>query len=81
MPPRLFLMTNKKDTVPLPEDLRVFLTVIRKAGFADIRIERTKKIAIPDEVLQAHLDADTIQKYKAGNVGIYSITVTGQKRT
>ncbi|SDS26540.1 LysR substrate binding domain-containing protein [Pseudomonas cedrina] len=34
MPPRLFLMTHKKDTVPLPEDLRVFLTVIRKAGFA-----------------------------------------------
>ncbi len=34
MPPRLFLMTNKKDTVPLPEDLRVFLTVIRTAGFA-----------------------------------------------
>ena len=27
-------MTNKKETVPLPEDLRVFLTVIRKAGFA-----------------------------------------------
>ncbi|MDP0925508.1 helix-turn-helix domain-containing protein, partial [Klebsiella pneumoniae] len=27
-------MTHKKDTVPLPEDLRVFLTVIRKAGFA-----------------------------------------------
>ena len=27
-------MTPKKDTVPLPEDLRVFLTVIRKAGFA-----------------------------------------------
>ena len=58
-----------------------YLTEIRKAGFAAIRIERTKKIAIPDEVLQAHLDADTIQKYKAGNVGIYSITVTGQKRT
>ena len=53
----------------------------RKAGFADIQIERTKKIVIPDEVLQAYLDADTIQKYKAGNVGIYSITVTGQKRT
>ena len=59
-----------------------YLTEIRKwAGFADIQIERTKKIVIPDEVLQAYLDADTIQKYKAGNVGIYSITVTGQKRT
>ena len=58
-----------------------YLTEIRKAGFTDIRIERTKKIVIPDEVLQAYLDADTIQKYKAGNVGIYSITVTGQKWT
>ena len=58
-----------------------YLTEIRKADFADIQIERTKKIVIPDEVLQAYLDADTIQKYKAGNVGIYSITVTGQKRT
>jgi len=28
------VMTTKKDTVPLPEDLRVFLTVIRKSGFA-----------------------------------------------
>jgi LysR family transcriptional activator of dmlA len=27
-------MTSKKEVAPLPEDLRVFLTVIRKAGFA-----------------------------------------------
>jgi DNA-binding transcriptional LysR family regulator len=27
-------MSQKKDTVPLPEDLRVLLTVIRKNGFA-----------------------------------------------
>jgi LysR family transcriptional activator of dmlA len=27
-------MTTKKDAVPLPEDLRVLLTVIRKSGFA-----------------------------------------------
>lgn len=27
-------MTTKKDNVPLPEDLRVLLTVIRKSGFA-----------------------------------------------
>ena len=29
-----FDMSQKKDTVPLPEDLRVLLTVIRKNGFA-----------------------------------------------
>jgi LysR family transcriptional activator of dmlA len=35
MPPVLVsAMTTKKDTVPLPEDLRVLLTVIRKSGFA-----------------------------------------------
>jgi len=28
------VMTTKKDTAPLPEDLRVFLTVVRKSGFA-----------------------------------------------
>jgi LysR family transcriptional activator of dmlA len=28
------VMTTKKDAVPLPEDLRVLLTVIRKSGFA-----------------------------------------------
>ena len=27
-------MPPKKDTAPLPEDLRVFLTVVRKGGFA-----------------------------------------------
>jgi LysR family transcriptional activator of dmlA len=29
-----FDMPQKKDTLPLPEDLRVLLTVIRKNGFA-----------------------------------------------
>lgn len=54
-----------------------YLGEIEKAGFTDIRVERTKNVVIPDEVLQEHLDEATIQKYKAGNVGIYSITVTG----
>lgn len=30
----VFDMSQKKDTVPLPEDLRVLLTVIRQSGFA-----------------------------------------------
>lgn len=57
-----------------------YLSEIEKADFADIRIERTKTVLIPDEVLYEHLDEDTIQKYKSGNVGIYSITVTGKKQ-
>lgn len=56
-----------------------YLNEIEKANFTDIKVERTKTITIPDEVLQEHLDKSTIEKYKAGNVGIYSITVTGKR--
>lgn len=57
-----------------------YLGEIEKANFADIKVERTKTVVIPNEVLQEHLDDATIAKYEAGNVGIYSITVTGVKR-
>lgn len=57
-----------------------YLAEIEKVNFTNIRVERTKTVIIPDEVLYEHLDESTIQKYKSGNVGIYSITVTGQKQ-
>lgn len=56
-----------------------YLSEIEKARFEDIKVERTKTVLIPDDVLKEHLDAETIEKYKAGNVGIYSITVTGKR--
>lgn len=56
-----------------------YLDEIEKAGFAEIKVERTKTVTIPNEVLQEHLDETTIAKYKAGNVGVYSITVTGKR--
>ena len=56
-----------------------YLGEIEKAGFTEIKVERTKTIEIPDEVLQENLDETSIEKFKAGNVGIYSITVTGKR--
>jgi len=56
-----------------------YLGEIEKAGFSEIKVERTKTVEIPDDVLRENLDEATIQKYKAGNVGIYSITVTGKR--
>lgn len=56
-----------------------YLGEIRKAGFAEITVQRTKTVVIPDDVLQEHLDEKTIREYKEGNVGIYSITVTGKR--
>ena len=57
-----------------------YLQEIKNANFKSITVKRTKTIQIPDSVLHEHLDESTIQKYKAGNVGIYSITVTGEKQ-
>lgn len=56
-----------------------YLAEIEKVDFKNICVERTKTVLTPDEVLHEHLDEATIDKYKAGNVGIYSITVTGVK--
>ena len=56
-----------------------YLQEIENANFQPITVERTKTIQIPDSVLHEHLDESIIQKYKEGNVGIYSITVTGKK--
>jgi len=56
-----------------------YLGEIEKANFTEINVERTKTVIIPDEVLQANLDKATLQKYKIGNVGILSITVTGKR--
>lgn len=58
-----------------------YLKEIEDAGFKNIKIEKTKTISIPDEVLAKHLAPNTIENYKNGIVGIYSITVTGFKNT
>jgi len=56
-----------------------YLSEIEKANFTEIKVEHTKTVEIPDELLREHLDETTVEKYKAGNVGIYSITVTGKR--
>ena len=56
-----------------------YIEEIKKAGFKFIEVKQTKTIILPDDFLHEHLDEATIQKYKTENVGVVSITVTGQK--
>ena len=56
-----------------------YMAEIEKANFKSITTQRTKTVEIPDDVLEEHLCTETIEKYKSGSVGIYSITVTGVK--
>jgi len=56
-----------------------YLTIISQTGFTNVSIQKEKKITIPDEILRSYLSDNTLEQYNAGNLGIYSITVYGEK--
>lgn len=56
-----------------------YIDIIRKSGFNNIEIKKTKTITIPDNILEKYLDVDQLQIYKNSEIGIFSITVVGEK--
>jgi arsenite methyltransferase len=52
-----------------------YLSVIEKAGFKNIVVQKERRIAVPDEILSVYLGNTELEKYTAGELGIYSITV------
>jgi len=56
-----------------------YLNVLQEAGFGNITVQRTKTITIPDAILSRYLDAAAVSAFKAGETGIFSITVYGEK--
>lgn len=56
-----------------------YLQTLQEAGFQNITVQRVKTITIPDDILERYLDAPGIAAFKAGETGIFSITVYGEK--
>ena len=56
-----------------------YLAVIQKAGFTNIEVKREIQTSIPDEILLTYLEKEELEKYKAKEQGIFSITVVGIK--
>jgi SAM-dependent methyltransferase len=56
-----------------------YLAVIKNAGFENVEIKKEKNIELPDELLSIYLSAEDLNKFKTGETGIFSITVTGWK--
>lgn len=56
-----------------------YLSIIEKAGFKNISIQKEKRINLPDEILSDYLDRVEIEKFKTGSTGIFSITVYAEK--
>jgi ubiquinone/menaquinone biosynthesis C-methylase UbiE len=58
---------------------QVYLELINANGFENMTIQKEKPIYIPDDILIKHLSAEEIASFRAGGIGIFSITVFAQK--
>jgi arsenite methyltransferase len=56
-----------------------YLQKVSQVGFINVKINKTRKINIPVETLQLYLNDKELQDFEVGNVGIFSITVSGIK--
>jgi arsenite methyltransferase len=56
-----------------------YLDVIRNAGFKNTTIQKEKAITIPDEIILNFLNFEELKAFKHSGVGIFSITVYGEK--
>ena len=56
-----------------------YLEIIGEAGFTNIRLQKEKKITIPDEILLDYLSKEELNDLKQRSLGIYSITVYADK--
>jgi ubiquinone/menaquinone biosynthesis C-methylase UbiE len=57
-----------------------YIAIIKKTGFRNIEIKKTKRTELPEEILKNYLNPDQIKEFREKKVtGIFSITVVGEK--
>lgn len=56
-----------------------YLQLIENNGFTGIKIQKEKKITIPDDILSGYLTPEQLHTFKNSQTGIFSITVYAQK--
>ncbi|MGZ5243589.1 MAG: arsenite methyltransferase [Bacteroidia bacterium] len=56
-----------------------YMAIIEQTGFKNIKIQKSKDIQVPDNILMNYLSDEEIEAYKNSGTGIYSITVYAEK--
>jgi arsenite methyltransferase len=56
-----------------------YLDIIHQTGFTNIKVQKEKKIHLPDEILKEYLTPSEMRDFKEGKSGIVSITVYAEK--
>ncbi|MEL7588052.1 MAG: arsenite methyltransferase [Prolixibacteraceae bacterium] len=57
-----------------------YLELIREKGFADVTVHKQKRIVLPEAVLKSYLTEAETESFIRSGAGIYSITVTANKK-
>ena len=56
-----------------------YLGLIDESVFKDVKVVKTKTIILPDSILIKYLNEEELKNYKDNSIGIFSITVYGNK--
>ena len=56
-----------------------YIQLIKDAGFKNIEIKKSKRIDLPEDLLEKYLSKQGMKEYKENLKGIFSITVIGYK--
>ncbi len=56
-----------------------YLGLIEINGFTNITVQKQKRIGLPDDILKNYLNEEELIDFRAGNTGIFSITVYAEK--
>lgn len=56
-----------------------YIGIIHNTGFKNVEIKQTKTITIPDDILIKYLNEEQLSEYNSSGIGIFSITVVGEK--
>ena len=56
-----------------------YLNIIKEAGFMEVKIQKEKRIELPDEILKDYLSEGEIKEFRESKSGIFSVTVYAEK--
>ncbi len=56
-----------------------YIGIIKNTGFQNVEIKQTKTVTIPDDILIKYLSDEQLSQYNKSGIGIFSITVVGDK--
>jgi len=56
-----------------------YMSIAEQAGFKNLTIQKSKEIILPDEILKEILNNEEYDQYLNSGVGIYRITLYGEK--